>query len=688
MARMITLDASLFWGKTTAVMARLNELSPMGDGDWIEFTRSVTPEQINANREDGPLQRFGEVRQIDTESRTVELAFSSETPVERWFGEEILDHSPGAMRMGRIEGGAPLLVTHDWDDQIGVVERVWIGDDRRGRAKVRFGKSARAEEIWTDVVDGIRKHVSVGYRVYKVEVTTRKGSSDLIRVTDWEPYEISIVPIPADPTVGVGRSLDGDGERGGRHGNQQTRNEMKHRTYRDAQGNLVRVQVNEDGTDVAGSEEILERAAAPANPAPGRTAADEQRIREAATAEERERVRSITTTARSAGATEDFVRQHLERGSTVADFNAALLAEINRQRGAGLGEGGNQIGMSDQEVRSYRFTRLIRALANPTDQTLQREAAFEFECARAAEGRAHRAPKGTLVPVDVLTRAINTGTGGAAAGDTGGYLVPNTLLASSFVDMLRNRAVLMQLATLIGGIVGTVDVPKQTGGASGYWIGEDDEATLSAMSFGQFTLTPKTVAGMTEWTRRMMMQSSLDIEVLARRDLATALALALDYAGIYGSGTNFMPLGIANMPGINAVDFATASQPTYAELVKMETEIAADNADVGSMAYLLNARQRGHMKTTPKFASGTDQGVIWETGNTVNGYRTEVTNQMANTDTLFGNWSDLLIGMWGGLDITVDPFTHSARGRTRIVMMQDVDMNVRRAESFCLGRKS
>lgn len=257
-------------------------------------------------------------------------------------------------------------------------------------------------------------------------------------------------------------------------------------------------------------------------------------------------------------------------------------------------------------------------------------------------------------------------------------------MSQSFVDMLRNRTTIMQLATTMGGLVGNLDIPTQAGGASGYWLGEDDEATLSAMDFDQFSLAPKTVAGMTELTRRMIMQSSLDVEALARRDLATALALAIDSAGYYGSGSANQPLGLFNTSGINSVTFG-ATNPTFAELISMETEVAADNADVNSMAYVFNARMRGHLKSTEKF-SGTSGQTIWENGGTVNGYGAEVTNQIANGDVMFGNFADYLIGMWGGLDITVDPFTHSARGRVRIVMMQDVDMAARRKASFCLGR--
>ncbi|MNV06093.1 Phage capsid family protein [compost metagenome] len=129
-------------------------------------------------------------------------------------------------------------------------------------------------------------------------------------------------------------------------------------------------------------------------------------------------------------------------------------------------------------------------------------------------------------------------------------------------------------------------------------------------------------------------------------------------------------------------------QPTYAELVQMETEIATDNADVNSMAYVMNAVARGAAKTTPKFADGTSvaaAGVIWEPGNTVNGYRTEVTNQLTTGDVFFGNFADMIIAMWGGLDLIADPYSLSLKGGLRIVVFQDVDFAVRRVESFAYG---
>lgn len=655
-------------------------------------TRNITPEQINARQsQPGGFPHRGEIRSIDIESRSVELAFSSEVPVARWFGDEVLDHSPGSIRLDRLNGGAPLLFNHDWDDQIGVVESIEIGDDRRGRAKVRFGRSARADEFLQDVVDGIRKHVSVGYQILKIEVEKRKGQPDLVRATDWEPYEISLVSVPADPTVGVGRSAAAaenppedrpanpgqSGEmRAAPEPNTQDRNgSVNKKLVRNAAGQMVWAEVDADGKIVR-ELEIVEEAGAERGA--GETA-------------ERSRVGTILDLGRQYEAG-DLAQAAVRDGRSVDQFRADLLQSMSTSRGGGRAlnageDGGNQIGLTDREVRNYSFMRLFRALANPNERAAQESAAFEFECASAAAERAHRAPKGTLIPADVLTRAINTGTGGANAGDTGGYLVSTDLMSQSFVEMLRNRTTIMRIATTIGGLVGNIDIPTQAGGATGYWMGEDDEAVLSALDFDQFGMRPKTVAGMTEITRRMLMQSSLDVEALARRDLATALSLAVDHAAYYGTGTDHMPRGLTRTNGIHSVDFgAPGDLPGYADLVEMETEIAASNADVNNMAYVFNARMRGHMKTTPKFASGTDQGVIWEGGGTVNGYRSEVTNQIGNGDVIFGNFSDFMVAMWGGLDVTVDPFTHSARGRIRIVMMQDVDMAVRRAASFCLGR--
>jgi HK97 family phage major capsid protein/HK97 family phage prohead protease len=649
------------------------------------LTRDLTPDQINATGGGrSGLFRMSSVREIDVEARTVELAFSSEAPVSRWFGEEVLVHDAGAMRTERLEGGLPVLVNHDWDDQVGITVSFEVGSDRVGRAVARFGRSARADEIFQDIVDGIRRSVSFGYIVHKVEIENRDGMPDLVRVTDYEPFEISIVAVPADTSVGVGRDAQTDSPgaaTGASAPQQQTRSlEMKTIITRDADGNLVRAKVDENG-NIVEVVEMLERAGEGEQ-----TAA--RRAGEAAD----ERVRVITEMGTQYNA-RDLAQQALLDRISPEQFQGRLLDHLSRGGGGqALNDADNaDIGMTEGEARQFSFVRALRALSNPTDRRAQEAAAFEFEASAAAAQRMGREPEGLLVPADVLRRAINTDTSGTAAGDTGGFSVATDLMAQSFIDMLRNRAILLQLATPMGGLVGNVAIPRQDSGSAGYWIGEDDAVPEDGFELGQIGANPKTVAARTKLTRRLIMQSSLDVELLTRRDLATALALTIDKAGLYGTGSNNQPTGIKNVNGVNAIDFGTdgagagtGQLPTYAEVIEMESKIAADNADVNSMAYVMGAKMRGHFKSTEKFAGSSGQ-TIWETGNQVNGYNTGVTNQVADGDLFFGNFADLIVAMWGGLELQVDPYSESSQARTVVRAMQDVDFVVRHAESFCYG---
>ncbi len=661
------------------------------------LTRALTVEQINGGERGGEngLQRVAEVRSIDPEARTIELAFSSTTPVSRWFGEEVLSHEPDAVNLERLNDGGALLMDHNWRDQVGVIESARVDDDKVGRALVRFGRGSRADEIFQDVVDGIRRHVSVGYTVNAIEEEVREGQANLVTVTRWMPYEISFVAVPADQAVGVGRTSEippeGDhhntresgGDDAGAVGQPddtgQRESEMKTIVTRDADGNLVRAKVDADGNTVEVLE-TLERA--------GETEANIlQRGRDL----EATRQRELSALGREYGANELALRM-IEEGQGVEDMRRELLDHLHERGNQSrqlTDQGG--IGLTDDEAQDFSFMRAIRALANPTDTSAREAAAFEFEVSEAAADAQGRDAQGIMVPMEVLVRApLNSGNAGGSAANTGGNVIANPLLTQSFIDLLRNRTILMQLATPLMGLVGNPDIPTQESGAQGYWIGEDDEATEDLLALGQRQFTPKTVAAYSEITRRTLKQSSLDIEALVRSDLAQALALSIDYAGFYGSGTGDQPLGISKANGVNVVDFGGAGEtpgnslPTYQEIIAMESDVSAANADVDRMAYVQNAKMRGHYKSTPKFP-GTDGKTIWEDGNTVNGYRAEVTNQIKDGDVFHGDFSNLLIGMWGGLDLTVDPFTHSRRGRLRIVAMQDIDFVLRHAAGLCFG---
>ncbi|ODA12939.1 hypothetical protein BBP83_09345 [Acinetobacter celticus] len=616
---------------------------------------------------------------VDMEKRTVELSFSSETEVGRWFGVEILDHNQGAVDFSRLNTRAPFLMDHNSRDQVGVVENAWLDhSQRKGRALVRLSKSARGEEILQDIDDLIRTNISVGYTIKKAILKEQREHDDVYLITEWQPYEISLVSIPADTNVGVGRSAIVNNENNSAVPqnepiaiipvNQQRANRMNWDYFTDKDGNQVRQRLNDKGERFGEIEMVR---------AVNDTA---ERGAEA----ERKRVGDLMQLGERFGAG-DLVRQYIDENKSPAELQNAILERMHGNQGKPITEqpksNNADIGLTGDEARSFSLMRAVRAMLPNATLADREAAAFELECSEAAQKAYGRSAQGILVPADVLSRVFEVGTS-----NNGATLVGTDHRADMFIEMLRNRSTIMNLGFIMDGLVGDAEIPKQTGGATAYWLGEEEEVQGSSPATGQLKLSPKTVGGRVEISRKLMQQSSPAAEQLVWNDLNRALALKIDKAAYYGTGGDNQPLGLKNISGMNAVSFA-AVNPTFAEMVAMESEIASDNADVDRMSYVINAAMRGHFKTAPRMGAGTES-TIWEPGNTVNGYRTEVTNQIEAGDVFFGNFADLIIAMWGGLDITIDPYSLSAKGGLRIVGFQDVDFVLRNTESICYGKKT
>lgn len=649
-------------------------------------------------RDRGLVQRSAEIISINEEARTVELAFSSEAPVNRWWGEERLSHDPAHVRLARLNDGGALLWNHKWDDQRGVAESARVDADRKGRAVVRFGTSAAAEELWQDVKNKIKRHVSVGYFIHAMQLVEIIDDMERWLITDWEPYEISIVSVPADTSVGIGRSADISSmerppaqvetapvspTRVASTPKEKTAS-MKIKNLRDASGNLVRAKVDDEGKIVEVLETIEE-------------AGDGERTaRTSGVSEERNRVKDINALAERFGKAipnaAELARSAVDAGKSPTDFQAVLLDAVDKRMAQPLSEQTRHadIGLSQREVSEFSLLKVARALSDPTSRSAREAAAMEFRASEAAAERLGKQTDNFVIPADVLRQAVGGDYNRAAlstsmTGGAGGHLVDTTLLTSSFIDLLRKRTTIMRLGRVMGGLVGNVDIPKQIAGATGFWVGEGENVGETGIGLGNVLLSPKTVGAYSDLTRRLLMQSSMDAEALVRSDLATALGQMLDLAGYYGPGTINQPLGLTNYPGINAVEFVGV-YPTYGELIDMETAIAMDNADVDSMRYVANAGFRGYAKQTAKFGPGTEAR-IWEPGGTVNGYGCEITNQVAAGDVVMTNFQDFVIGLWGSLELNVDKAALALSGGLRLIVFQDTDFALRRAESVCLGRK-
>ncbi|MDQ0609538.1 HK97 family phage major capsid protein [Variovorax sp. W1I1] len=616
---------------------------------------SSLPQVLRQHLPTGQLQRAFVVERasIDEEARTVKLAFASETPVNRGWFIEVLDLSRKSMRTGRLTAGANLLCDHDTRDVVAVVESVEIGSDKVARAVVRFGRSVRAEEVFRDVIDGIRVNVSVGYIVHEAILEGTKDGADTYRVTDWEPFELSLVSVPADATVGVGRSLPAE---------------------LPAPSSIASL------PPLASISPTSTENRAMTTPATIPAANQAPTIEVIA---QRNHAAEISQIAAAMPGGAELAMRSIQAGHTVEQFQAEAIRAL-----ASKPVPTADIGLTQKETRRFSMVRALNALANPGDTAARSAAAFEFECSSATSTKLGKASRGIMIPFEVQKRDMVVGTPSA-----GGNLVATDLMSGDFITILRDAMVLNTLGVrFLSGLVGNIAIPKQTGSGSAYWVAEGQPPTESAAAIGQVAMTPKTVGAFTDISRKLLLQSSIDVESFVSADLAMVLGLAIQRAAISGGSVANEPLGILAKLAASVIGGANGGAPTWDSVVDLETAVSVANADVGTLAYLTNAKVRGKLKKTFVDGPGTGERV-WQKGSEpLNGYRAAVTNAVPSNITkgtgedlsalIFGNFADLVIGMWGGLDLMVDPYTHSTTGTVRVTALQDVDVGVRNEESF------
>ena len=564
-----------------------------------------------------PQFRDIEVRELNEENRTVELSFSSEEPYERYWGVEILDHSITSVNMDRLNNAAPLLFNHDRNVVIGVVEYAKI-ENRRGVALVRFGNSEKAKEVFSDVVDGIMKNVSVEYQINEMELTSKSDGVETYRVTNWQPFEISIVSVPADQSVGVGRS------------NELEEQEIKILKQKEEVRNM------EDNKTV-----------------------DLVQVQNQAKNDERSRVREISAIGAKHGLG-DIATKAIEDGTTADQFRSMVLDTIG-QKQTSINSRSGEIGLDEKEIQEYSFSKAMRA-AITGDWS---KAGFEKEASRAVEKLLGKDSRGFYMPHEVLKREMAT---------TGSNLVGTNHMGSNFIEILRNKLIISKLGgQVLTGLSGNVAIPKQTGSATAYWILEGADTTASDLTIGMLNLSPKTVSGATAYTRQMLLQSNPSIENLVMTDLAANIALAIDRAAISGTGLSGQPTGILNTNGINAVDCTTAKGGlNWANVVSFETKVAAGNADVNNMHYIAGAAVTGLLKTTEK-STGSAKYLLED--NEVNGYGFTRTNQVGANTMLFGDFSQIITALWG-LMPAGSPLVTAKMGTVMMMLVVWMDMRI------------
>lgn len=654
-----------------------------------------------------PLQRFmrlavsdGDevpVGVVDEEARTVTFSFSSESPVDTWYGTEVLSHLPGSARLDRINSGGPLLFNHEMDDLLGVVEKAWIGADKRGYCTVRFGKDERGDWAMKQVQDRILQNVSFMYRIHVYENDT---DTDVYTATDWDVYEISLVTVPADTSIGVGRSAIG---------------EEQDVLVRRPDGSATPTPAsadNNEGTDMWKPKRSLMNAAvegATSGSAVAAPAAPAVVVDPAAL--EASRVAEIEAMCKHHKISDETRNLLITLKQPIESARGIVLNEVLRRNNgqASLGAGTNP-DMSEREKAKYSMLRAIRAAtaermneANPW-----KEAGLEREVSQDIAKRTGKSSGGLFIPTNLAfaSRAADYsfGTGAGLSPTSGGSnLVATNLLTGSFIDLLRNKARVLGLGgQILSGLVGNVDIPRQKAAGQVYWVGENQTLTQTGAQFDKVSLSPKHIGALSVISRNMLQQTTPDVEMLARADLLATIALGIDAAALYGSGSGYQPLGVANQAGIGSVVGGTnGAAITLDNLIDLETSVASQNADADNMAYLTNARVVGALK---KLKSSTGQ-YLWTnspigqrsaTPGEINGYSVARTNQARSaltkgtgtnlSEIFFGDWSQLLVGEWGVIEILPNPYAAGVyeAGGIELRVLQTVDIGVRHAQSFAV----
>ncbi len=601
-----------------------------------------------------------EVRADSDKPISITFSGTSTYRVPRSFGDEVLDHAPKAIRLERAQRGAiPLLFNHDMNDIIGMVDDVSIVHGQRTLVKAHLFDTARARDVAAMLRGGLR-NVSTKYRVFEYAEDKRTG---VTTATDWEPLEYSIVTVPADPSVGIGRDHSGE--------------EFEVRMVRaDLVSTPAKPAAIKGGTKVSDESNAAAGESAD-DKKPVITGGDNSRNLNAIQLEAM-RVAAINNLAKMNKIDERTVQYWVSNGIQLDGVTDDML-RILEERGKSNPQSAAALGMGKQEASQFSLARAINACST-NDWKL---APFELDCSRQIAAKLNK-PVDTqrfFVPFEVLQRDapmqrrdLVTTTPGA-----GGYLVSTENMG--FIEILRNRSVAFRMgARRLSGLNGNVTIPKQTGAGTAYWLAtESTQATESDQAFQQIALTPKTASAYTEISRNLLLQSSPGAEGIVSDDLAQITALAVDLAALTGSGAAGQPTGISNTSGIGSV---TATSVDYAKVLEFQTDVATSNVTPSRGGYVTTPAAAAVLMAKQRFSS-TDtplwQGNVWD--GTMVGFPAMSSNQLS-AGMIFGDWSELVIGEWGVLEIAVNPYANFQAGIIGVRAMYSMDVGVRRAFAF------
>lgn len=571
---------------------------------------------------------------------------------EPYFEELAMGH--GNIRLDRFNNGAPLLDNHEsqnLNDQIGVVERSWI-ENGKLHARVRFRSNEKSQEIFNDVKNGVIRNVSVGYKIHEMEESQGDDDEFVTRVaTDWEPVELSFVPINFDMHATT-------------------------RTEKQIGNNVIKVRKKHNNSQETEKMENTENRSA--------------EVKDNNNDGVRNEFLEIMEIGEKFGM-QDVAKTFIQNGRSAAELKDEVLNRMGSKSNSRVQPKQNdEIGLTSNEVKRYSVVKALRAQIDNN----WKGAEFELEVSNAAKKQFARNTNGFLIPTDVLKRApaMMVKDQGTEANPltTGGGLVHQDK-PKTYIEMLHDAIVAKKLGAQVLSLRGAVPFPRETSDLDAYWVGEGVAPKSSVITTEQVVVEPKTVGANVDITRALLNQADIAVESYIMRKLTSKIGRKIDEAIFFGTGGK-QPLGITNIEGVHHIN--SGGILSIESIVAMETAVANANAIDGKLAYLTNAKTMGKMKL--KLQQEGIPGYLWQSVSRdeglVNGYPAYYTNMIPSTlgenkdlsALIFGNFASIIIGEFGVLDIEANPWAHHTAGTINIRGLQDCDVGVTHPESFSI----
>jgi HK97 family phage major capsid protein len=663
---------------------------------------------------------------VDREKKTVRVAITSDEPILHVLGGRtvayvILDHNQESINLERVAArSSRILDTHDPKIRLGF-QNNFQTDGHVGRVDWRFGAGQRAQDAFDEVDDALEHGdspgVSAGFTIERVadKPETYRDGIPVIRALGWTLLEGSIAAIEADIRTGIGRCVDDQMNDQMRALAAKDDSEEDEDPEEEATETPDEDAAEEDEEDTGAKRSarksaiytrtaIMEKQTTTQIPSP--LVAMQTRSDEYA-----KFARGFGSTDERKAELEELAREHALMGKSEDDLFRSIQDKRSKWT-TKVPSAAPIVDLTDAEKRQYSISRAIMADAGlRTMSGERRETAaqcFEDEVSQEIQKRMGLSPRraGFFMPTGLALRGASPSidaqeefvrlmqqifkrTGLDTATSTHGQELVFTE-AGSFIEMLRNKAMVIRLgATVLPGLQGNVAFPKQTGTGAASWVAENPttDVTDADLALTQVTLSPKTLQSSTSYSRQLLAQGVVNVDNIVQNDLVQVNALAVDLGALHGTGANNQPTGIYAQAGVNSVAFGGAI--TFAKVVEMETDIAAANADVGTMAYLTTPEIRGRAKQVPELAN-TIALPIWRAGE-MNGYRAEASNQVSkvlsgsNHGIVFGVWPELLIGEWGAMEVITDPYRLKKQGMIEVTTFLMIDIAIRYAAAFSKG---